>query len=322
MSELFTSPRPPVVLVANDQEWSARSFESLLGPAGYAVLRAYTGRQAIELARRARPEAVLIDWKLSDMDGVEIIRLLRSDPRLGAVLPVLMTTSTAASRAQIAAAYEAGAWDFLNDPIDGELLLLRLRNYVTARQTVDEIEADSLIDQLTGLYNYRGLVRRARELGAEAGRRHGALSCVAFAPSVRLDDLDDALVTRAVAQVIEHIGSMCRRYGRASDVFGRFGQTEFAMLAPATERDGIVTLVERLRRTMESEPLQLGEQMRRVTLTVGYTSAELLPDRPLDPVSLISKAAAALRYGRVSRSPNSIVSFEEIPASEASLAMG
>jgi hypothetical protein len=39
-------------------------------------------------------------------------------------------------------------------------------------------------------------------------------------------------------------------------------------------------------------------------------------------VSLISKAAAALRYGRVSRSPNSIVSFEEIPASEASLAMG
>ena len=47
MSELPIPSRPPLVLIANDQEWSARSLESILGPAGYAVLRAYTGRQAL-----------------------------------------------------------------------------------------------------------------------------------------------------------------------------------------------------------------------------------------------------------------------------------
>jgi diguanylate cyclase (GGDEF)-like protein len=316
MLDLASPSRPPIVLVANDQEWSARSFESLLGPAGFAVLRAYTGRQTIELARRARPEAVLVDWRLSDMDGLEIVRLLRADAQLGGVLPVMMTASAPASRAQIVAAHEAGAWDFLNDPIDGELLLLRLRNYVTARQAVDLIEAESLVDQLTGLYNYRGLVRRAHELTAEAARGGGALSCVAFAPNVRLDDLDEALAARAFAKVIEHVGAVCRRHGRASDVFGRFGQTEFAMLAPATEREGIVHLVERLRRSVEQEPVHVGSDVRRLTLTVGYTSASIPADAREDPSGLLARAAAALRYGRVARAPNAVVAFEEIPSAE------
>ena len=43
---------PPIVLVANDQEWSARSLESVLGPHGFATVRAFTGRQALELYGR------------------------------------------------------------------------------------------------------------------------------------------------------------------------------------------------------------------------------------------------------------------------------
>ena len=51
--------RPPLALLANDQEWSARSLESILGPNGYAVLRAYTGRQALEMARSSLPDVVM-----------------------------------------------------------------------------------------------------------------------------------------------------------------------------------------------------------------------------------------------------------------------
>ena len=42
---------PPLVLLANDQEWSSRSLESVLGPRGFATVRAFTGRQALELVR-------------------------------------------------------------------------------------------------------------------------------------------------------------------------------------------------------------------------------------------------------------------------------
>src|SRR5215218_1743776 len=78
----FDKPlRPPLVLVANDQEWSARSLESILGPNGYAVLRAYTGRQALELARSAQPDVVIVDVRMPDIDGLDVCEVLRDDPR-------------------------------------------------------------------------------------------------------------------------------------------------------------------------------------------------------------------------------------------------
>ena len=59
-----TPAASPLVLIANDQEWSARSLESILGPNGYAVIRAYTGQQALERARAAAWTVVSLknDW--------------------------------------------------------------------------------------------------------------------------------------------------------------------------------------------------------------------------------------------------------------------
>src|SRR5687768_18605166 len=66
--------RPPLVLIGIDQEWGARSLDSLLAANGFAVLRAHTGAQTLELAITARPDAVILDWKLADLDGVEVCR--------------------------------------------------------------------------------------------------------------------------------------------------------------------------------------------------------------------------------------------------------
>jgi CheY-like chemotaxis protein len=77
MPESRRPSRPPLVLIANDQEWAARSVESILEPSGYAVLRAYNGRQAFDLACSARPDLVMLDYRLPDTDGVEVCRRLR-----------------------------------------------------------------------------------------------------------------------------------------------------------------------------------------------------------------------------------------------------
>src|SRR5215213_2332018 len=59
MTQEKVSP-PPLVLIANDQELSSRSLESILGPAGYAVVRAYPGQQALERARTTQPDLVIL----------------------------------------------------------------------------------------------------------------------------------------------------------------------------------------------------------------------------------------------------------------------
>src|SRR5690606_16077512 len=234
---------PPLVLVANDQEWSARSLESILAPNGYAVLRAYTGQQALERARSARPDLVILDAQMPDLHGFEVCRQLRNDPRFSATTPILITTAGPSGRAQRLEAYKAGAWEFLGQPLDGESLLLKLSTFLASKLEADRLREESLLDQLTGLYNMRGLSRRAREIGAEVFRRHQSLACVVFAPTGE----------GTVDQVAERIGRTLRAQGRSSDAIGRVGDGEFAVIAPDTESAGAVRLFERLERLLETE---------------------------------------------------------------------
>ena len=67
MTQAAHITRPPVVLIASDPEWTARSLESLIAPNGYAVLRAHNGRQALGLARTTQPDAIVIDQRLPDL---------------------------------------------------------------------------------------------------------------------------------------------------------------------------------------------------------------------------------------------------------------
>ena len=77
MTDQHAASRAPIILLVNRQEWTARSVESVLQPAGFAVVKAYTGRQAIEVASRLRPDLVIVDFKLSDILGLEVCRAIR-----------------------------------------------------------------------------------------------------------------------------------------------------------------------------------------------------------------------------------------------------
>src|SRR5690348_18105446 len=100
--------RPPLVLIANDQEWAARSLDSLLGPKGFAVVRAHTGLQALEMARTTRPDAILVDAQLADIGGLEICRRLRDDPQVSGATPVVVISHSAGGRADRLEAFSAG----------------------------------------------------------------------------------------------------------------------------------------------------------------------------------------------------------------------
>lgn len=313
MSESEKPSRPPLVLVANDQEWSARSLESILGPNGYAVLRAYTGRQTIDLARSARPDVIILDLRLPDIDGLDVCRTLREDARLPVHTPIIVTNSGPSDRAQVLAAYKAGAWECCSQPYDGELLLLKLESFVRAKLELDRVRDESLLDQNTGLYNARGLARRAREIGAEACRQHNSLACVAISADVGPDGISSDAMAHLAAQVAAHFGGVFRRTGRLSDAFGRLGQQEFAIVAPATEAKGAERLVQRLQESLALEPFALedgGE--RRLTIRAGYCAVADLAESSVDAVEMLLRAATALRQLRADGNASATIrAFDE-----------
>ncbi|HYW30652.1 MAG TPA: response regulator [Gemmatimonas sp.] len=307
-----TASRPPIVVVGVEQEWAARSLETVLGPRGFAVVRAYSGRQTLDLAEVAAPDVVLIDSRLPDMDGVDVCRALREERRIGSHVPVIITTSGPAPREFMRSAYTAGAWSVWEQPMDGELLLLRLETWVDAKRVVDEAERVSLIDLESGLYTYRGLSRRAREVMADATRRRTPVSCVAIGPIVlRSANVADE---RPVPQhVAAEVGRMLSTLARGSDVVGRMSATEFAILAPMTERDGAIELVERLRdRIATMAPVVHEGRTSRIALRAGVATNPGEGIELRDGNDLLVRASTALRYAQSARE-SLVRTFDDVP---------
>lgn len=315
MSETEKLSRPPLVLLANDQEWSARSLESILGPNGYAVLRAYTGQQVLELARTAQPDLVIVDLRLPDVSGIDVCRALRDDPRFSRATPIVITSSGASEREQRIAAYEAGAWEYATQPLDGEVLLLRLNNFMQSKREIDRLRGESLLDPSTGLYNMRGLVRRAREISAEALRLHAPIACVAFTPVAEpAPGGESAAARNTTDRLVEHLGGVVRRAGRVSDAIGRLGPTEFAIVAPATGGPGAVRMMERLQEAIDAEPLRTDDASTRVRIRAGYCAVPNFAEAAVDAVEMLLRATTALRYARSDATGGDIKAFEEVPA--------
>lgn len=301
-----------MVLIACDQEWSGRSLESILGPRGYAVLRAYTGRQALELARASQPDAVIVDARLPDLDGIDVCRMLREQPTFSATTPIVLTAIGPMSRAQRLLAYQAGAWEFCSQPLDGDLLIAKLDTFIKCKGEVDRVRDQSLTDELTGLYNVKGLARRAKEIGAEALRTHHALACVAFGPDASVRPRSEEELRQVEQQMGERIGSVLRAAGRASDAIGRLGQSEFAIVAPSTPAAGAVRLVERMREKMQAASIDLGGQEHSIMIRAGYTAVQDMADSPVDADEMLLRAVRALHHLRSEGNGSFVRAYEQI----------
>jgi PleD family two-component response regulator len=282
--------RLPRALIASDQEWCSRSLETILAPGGYVVLHAHTGQEALNQARRSHADIILLDAHLPDQTATDLCRALRQNPDVGLSTPIILLALGPPTKQQRLAALRAGAWELLSLPVDPEELLLKLAAYVHARVEADQAREEGLVDHATGLYNVRGLARRARELGSEALRHRTALACVVFGADLGRQPGATA------AGVAEHIARGLHRAGRVSDAIGRLGHAEFAVVAPSTNGSAAVRLAERmigaLGRTPEAA-LGSGPLLR-----AGYDAVENLHATPVEAVDLLVHATTALEHAR------------------------
>ncbi|HEY9517042.1 MAG TPA: diguanylate cyclase, partial [Gemmatimonadaceae bacterium] len=223
----------------------------------------------------------------------------------------------AAERQQRLAAYQAGAWEFVSQPLDGEMLLLKLDAFMRGKRETDRLIAESLLDAATGLYNMRGLVRRAREISAEAQRLRAPIACVAFSPVAVTLENEERPLNGDTARVVEHLGAVVSRTGRVSDAIGRVGPTDFAIIAPATGSDGAVRLIERIQTMIDVEPLGIGDYEHRVKIRAGYCAVPDFSESALDAVEMLVRATTALRYLCADFDGVSIKAFEELPVRSA-----
>jgi adenylate cyclase len=153
----------PKILVVDDTPSNVKLLEALLAPRGYTILSASSGVEGLEKAVKDRPDLMLLDVVMPEMDGYEVCRRVREGPSTRSLPVVLITASAEQERL---AAIEAGADDFLRKPINKAELLARVRSLLRLKAYHDTIEA-----QAAELAEWnRTLEARVREQIAELER--------------------------------------------------------------------------------------------------------------------------------------------------------
>jgi CheY-like chemotaxis protein len=104
----------PCVLVADDDGDILELVGSVLAKAGYDVAKAKNGAQALELVRTLRPRVAVLDVAMPELDGVEVLRLVRADPET-AELPVILLTARAQEE-DVKLGYAEGASKYVRKP--------------------------------------------------------------------------------------------------------------------------------------------------------------------------------------------------------------
>ncbi|MBI4081920.1 MAG: response regulator transcription factor [Candidatus Lambdaproteobacteria bacterium] len=126
------------LLVIEDEEDLLELIRFNLEREGYRITAVATGEAAVRAAETATPDLVLLDLMLPGMDGLEVCRLLRRNPRTAGV-PIMMVTAKG-EEADIVAGLELGASDYVTKPFSPRVLVARVRVVLRSRtrEPVDE----------------------------------------------------------------------------------------------------------------------------------------------------------------------------------------
>ena len=117
----------PTILIAEDHLDSREALGALLEAFGFRVIAAVNGAQAVELARERRPDLILMDIMMPELDGFEATRQLRGIPET-CKIPIITLTAMDGARSL---ALDAGANDFLTKPINSGVLLKKVRSWLS-----------------------------------------------------------------------------------------------------------------------------------------------------------------------------------------------
>jgi DNA-binding response OmpR family regulator len=149
----------PRILVVDDEPEAVELLEFNLKQAGFDVLTAADGAEALRKARSVAPDLLVLDLMLPEIDGLEVCKMLRRDPTTQG-LPIVMVTAKAAEIDRILG-LELGADDYVTKPFSPRELVLRIKKILERGQPIaDDSETfrlgDLLIDNPRHRVSWRG----------------------------------------------------------------------------------------------------------------------------------------------------------------------
>ncbi|HET9637314.1 MAG TPA: response regulator [Gemmatimonadaceae bacterium] len=304
--------RPPLALVACGDDWMSRALENVFQQRGYVVAHTRSGAQALELARLANHDLLVLDESLTDIGALELCTAIRDGSQFDHSIPVIISSSTPSDPRSRMMAYNAGAWEYCSHPVDLDPVFTKLETFLRARGELILSRTQDFVNSNTGLYTHFGLRQLAGKLSARAQRNHEAFACVAFAPQVLDREVGSSMLWKESPTGFADVAHVFREQSRQSDVVGHVGDSRLAILAPDTDADGARLLVARLQRELDraSNSKAISGHIR---LRAGFSAVPDLAESKVNVAELVHRAESALDHAPIQGETDAIVSFDDLP---------
>ncbi|MBL0927117.1 MAG: diguanylate cyclase [Phycisphaerales bacterium] len=293
----------PILLLVDDSPMMHRLLSAKLKDESLEIVAAFSAAEGHELAGSHQPALILVDIMMPEMNGLEFLRKLKSDPRTMQI-PVIVLSATTKIEDKVAA-FEIGAMDFVPKPF--ELLELRARIDSALRITrlMRLLEQRARIDGLTGLWNRAYFDERlAAELSA-VERKEQPLA-LAMCDLDHFKRLNDSFGHSAGDMVLQSFAALLNQELRGYDVACRYGGEEFAVIMPGTTVEEGVIACERVRRVLEVKAWPRFPDIH-ATGSFGVTGVGLAGST--EPAAWIEAADRAL-YAAKSGGRNRVLAYD------------
>jgi len=288
--------QPFKVLAVDDSAIYRKLVEQSLSAERYTTLFAKNGREALHMFAKEQPAVVITDWNMPDIGGLELCRRIRQDfPDCYCHL-ILLTSNS--EKEQVVEGLAAGADDYLTKPFhSGELVarvevgrrIVELHRQIQAKNRL--LEEMALTDALTGLPNRRAIdVWAPRQLSAAA--RHDFSIWAVMADLDLFKKVNDTYGHDAGDTVLKSFSEILKANTRQSDMCARLGGEEFLVIITHSDKEGVKTVVERIRKQFESTRVIVGTTT--IAATASFGIAGFRGTKPPDLDVLVARADTAM----------------------------
>ena len=259
------------VLIIDDEQANRLMLVNILDPEQFTVYVRKSGREGIEAAEELLPDIILLDIIMPEMDGYEVITLLKSSHKAKNIPVIFITGLSEVSDEE--KGLKLGAVDYITKPFSPEIVKLRINTQIKILNQIRTIERLSMTDQLTGLHNRRSFDSR---FNSEWNRMLRECKPI----SILVMDIDKFKVyndTFGHAQGDVALQSFAKTFSgtlkRPGDFAARWGGEEFIALLPDTDAKGALLIAENIRIAIFDmvipSPDKAGE---KVTVSIGVNT--------------------------------------------------
>ncbi|GEM_PF-430029 len=285
--------KPARVLIVDDDEMIQELVERNLTRAGYTVRIASDGKGALEEVFRFTPDMVILDIMLPDIDGLDLLKILRQRPG-GSILPIMFLTAKTGLNDRIQG-LSIGGDDYITKPFHPEELVARVGALIGRTALLKEL---AVRDGLTGTYNHRYFYEKLKDEITRWKRYKRKFTLV----MIDLDffkNVNDSYGHMVGDIVLRETADFLIAQLRSIDVVARYGGEEFALILPETDLKEAHLVLRRIFERIRNWKIKLPNSDESIQITFSAGLATCSEDGE-DEKALVSHADKALYYAKES----------------------